>query len=260
MADLPAPNAGAADWPEPADDLSRIAGWIRAWRAGGALNRPVFALYAGPFAEPGHVARTRELMESVAAGGAPVSRAVQHLGAGLDVFDLAIDRVLGDVAIGPAMSERECAATMAFGMEALAKQPDLLVVGALGDRAAVTAAGLIEALAASPNDDPLDVLRRRGGRESAAIVGAILAARVQRVPVLLEGYPAAAAAAVLHAIDPGVLAHCRAGSDGGDEACRALFGSLGLWAFDLPSAPPDGTGSAVALCIVKLACATAPPG
>ena len=44
-------------------------------------------------------------------------------------------------------------------------------------------------------DDPLEVLRRLGGREIAAIAGAIFAARLQRIPVVLDGYTSAPAAA-----------------------------------------------------------------
>ena len=58
--------------------------------------------------------------------------------------------------------------------------------------------------------DPLEVLRRLGGREIAAMVGAILAARIERTPVLLDGFVACAAAAVLNAIDPATLDHCMA--------------------------------------------------
>lgn len=41
--------------------------------------------------------------------------------------------------------------------------------------------------------DPLAVLARLGGREIAAMAGAILAARLQRVPVVLDGYVATSA-------------------------------------------------------------------
>ena len=59
--------------------------------------------------------------------------------------------------------------------------------------------------------DPLEVLRRLGGREIAAIAGAILAARLQRIPVILDGYVTTAAAAILHACDPDAIDHCLAG-------------------------------------------------
>ena len=250
--------------------LEQVVSWIAAWRGSATLHRPVIALYAGAHAGQGDVAETRAQMEAIAAGGAPVSRAALHLGAGLDVFDLALDRPVADLAQGPTMSERECAATMAFGMEALAKQPDLLVLGALGGgtgRAAAALAAALGGVEAGPElvgavdrarteADPLQLLRQLGGRETAAICGAIVAAASQRVPVLLDGYPAAAAAAVLHAVEPGAIAHCRVGQVGAQPGHRALALRLGLPPlFDLGIALEDGTGSTAALSLIKLACA-----
>jgi nicotinate-nucleotide--dimethylbenzimidazole phosphoribosyltransferase len=263
MADLPAPDpdararldrrAGGEAARASLGDLGDIAGWIADWRGRAVLNRPIIALYAGAHAGVDEVEVLRGLMEAVAAGQAPVCRAAGHLGAGLDVFDLAVDRPVGDPALGPAMSERECAATMAFGMEALAKQPDLLALGALGRGAAVAAAAIGRALDAP--GDPLELLRALGGRETAAIAGAILAARTQKVPVLLEGFGALAAAAVLHAADPAIIAHCRVGATAGGGR-RALLDRLGLTPLtDLKLTLEDGTGSTAALCLVKLACA-----
>ena len=254
--------------------LEPVVGWIAGWRGAAVLHRPIIALFAGAHAGS-DVAATRAELEAIAAGAAPVSRTAQHLGAGLDVFDLAIDRPVADPRLGPAMSERECAATMAFGMEALAKQPDLLVLGALGGGTSRAAAALAGALAdveieadlaaavgrahAEAGGDPLQLLRQLGGRETAAICGAIVAAGTQRVPVLLEGYPAAAAAAVLHAVSPAAIAHCRVGQVGGRPGHRRLVEQLGLGPlFDLGIALEDGTGSTAALSLIKLACALPP--
>ena len=255
--------------------LEPVIGWIAGWRGTPVLHRPIIALYAGAHAGVGDAAATRAQLEAIAAGAAPVSRAALHLGAGLDVFDLAIDRPVGDPRLGPAMSERECAATMAFGMEALAKQPDLLVLGALGGGVDFSAAALAcalsgeepsDVLAAAVNrardqaaNDPLQLLRQLGGRETAAICGAIVAAGSQRTPVLLDGYPAAAAAAVLHAVAPAAIAHCRVGQVGDAPGHGALLGRLGLASlFDLRIALGDGTGSTAALSLIKLACALPP--
>jgi nicotinate-nucleotide--dimethylbenzimidazole phosphoribosyltransferase len=261
--------------------LEPMIDWIGAWCGLSRLNRPVIALYAG-----GHAGvdpdETRAGMEAIAAGVAPVSRAAAHLGAGLDVFDLAIDRPVADPALVASMSERECAATLAFGMEALAKQPDLLVLGAIGAGADFSAEALAGALCgdlpdgfagpgaarlnaavtrarAEAGDDPLQLLRQLGGREIAAICGAIVAAGTERAPVLLDGYPAAAAAAVLHAIRPEAIAHCRVGQAIADPGYGHLLDKIGLSPLlDLGITLEDGTGSAAALGLVKLACALAP--
>lgn len=54
-------------------------------------------------------------------------------------------------------------------------------------------------------------MRRLGGREIAAMAGAILAARMQKVPVIIDGYVATAAAAILKAANPAALDHCLIG-------------------------------------------------
>ena len=56
--------------------------------------------------------------------------------------------------------------------------------------------------------DPLTLLAAVGGEELAAIAGAIVAARMGRIPVLLDGYACTAAAAVLFAADRRALDHC----------------------------------------------------
>jgi nicotinate-nucleotide--dimethylbenzimidazole phosphoribosyltransferase len=281
ISDLPA--AGEA-WLEPDPALGRlgdIAVWLSRWQgtAKPRINRPIVALYAGAQAggDPG---ATRARLELVAAGGAVINAIAQAGGAGLEAFDLAVDRAVGDFAQGPAMSERECAATMAFGMEALAKQPDLLILGAIDGGAQASAAAIALALfggAASDWTDteadaigravarlhaevgaqapPLEILRQLGGRETAAIAGAILAARSQGVPVLLDGYAVTAAAAALAAVDPRTVEHVMAGHVSSEPGHRLLLQRLGLEPLlDLGLSAGEGTGGAAALALVKLAC------
>ena len=226
--------------------LGALAEWIIAWRGDATLRRPILALYAGAHAGE-DVGEARAFMEQVAAGDHAVSRAAAHLGAGLDVYDLALDRPLPP-APAPAMSERECAATMAFGMEVMAKQPDILVLVGFGPGADASARAVIAAIQAGA-DDPLGVLQTLGGRESAAVAGAIIAARTQRIPVLLDGLPALAAGMALRAHDPAATDHVR-------WAGPAGVASLGQLP-DLGVTRADGTAALAALCLIKFACAMA---
>ena len=187
------------------------------------------------------------------------------------------------------MDEAACVATIAFGMEAIAAGCDVLCVGEMGIAnttpaaaiylalyggaaadwvgrgAGVDDAGLKRKIAAVETavalhkghlKDPLEVLRRLGGREIAAIVGAILAARLARIPVILDGYVATAAAAILHALDPAALDHCVAGhrspEGGHGEALRRISKPPLL---ELNMRLGEGTGAALALGIVKAAVA-----
>jgi nicotinate-nucleotide--dimethylbenzimidazole phosphoribosyltransferase len=102
--------------------------------------------------------------------------------------------------------------------------------------------------------DPLEVMRRLGGRELAAMAGAILAARLQRIPVIIDGYVAGAAAAVLWALRPDALAHCVAGHLSAEPAHRRLLEKLGLRPLvDLGMRLGEGSGAAMAAGIVKAA-------
>ena len=234
--------------------LGRIGAWLSRWQAGPRLQvrRPIVALYAGGYPDV-PAAETRARLEAVAAGGAPVNALAQAIGAGLEAFDLAIERPVGDFAKGAAMSARECAATMAFGMEVMAKQPDLLVLGAVGQGGGAGNAALAKALA--DGAEPLESLQRLGGRETAAMAGAILAARSQGTPVLLDGFGAAAAAGVLAAVDPGAILNAMAAQAPADPVLAVLLARLGLEPVtDLGLEVGDGASGAAAAAIVRLAC------
>ena len=102
--------------------------------------------------------------------------------------------------------------------------------------------------------DPLEVLRRLGGRELSAMAGAILAARMERVPVLIDGYVATAAAAVLFKLDPPALDHCLAAHFSAEPAHRKLLAKIGKEPLlDLGMRLGEGSGAALAAGIVKAA-------
>ena len=192
--------------------------WLAAWPGPspqrGALRRvqrPLVAAYCASYAiAPDAPARARARLEHLAAGGGAAAGMARALGAGVEVFDLALDQPSPHPTghVGDMMGARALAATLAFGMEAVAKGPDLLILTAETEGADVAAANLLAALAAGEGE-PLRLLRRHGGREIAALAGAILAAGAERIPVILDGAPARAAAATLTALRPGALDHAR---------------------------------------------------
>ncbi|MDR7229868.1 nicotinate-nucleotide--dimethylbenzimidazole phosphoribosyltransferase [Caulobacter sp. BE264] len=260
--------------------LAETSAWLTAWsgKTPPAVNRPVVALYAGARQGVGPRGWARERLEAIAAGGATVSRLAGVQGAGLEAFDLAIDRPSPDMVAKASMSEKEAAATMAFGMEALAKQPDLLIPGVIVAEPARTAAAVCLALFGGEasdwsddpepvsaavarargegmGDDPLEILRQLGGRETAAVAGAILAARVQKVPVLLDGYAACAAAAIVQAIEATAIDHCLAAHVSPATGHARLLARLGKSPLlTLETNDEEGVGGVSALALVKLAC------
>lgn len=259
------------------------------------IDRPLVCVFAGNHgvvaqgvsAYPQAV--TRQMLENFAAGGAAINQICAAFDLGFKVFDLALDLPTGDFSTEDALDERACVATMAFGMEALAGGADLLCLGEMGIGNTTSAAAIYAALYgggaamwcgrgtgvddaglkrkvaaveaglahhAAHLGDPLEVLRRFGGREMAAICGAILAARLQRIPVILDGYVVCAAAAILHALEPSALDHCLAGHLSAEGAHREVLARLGkqpLLALDMRLG--EGTGAALAASLVKAAAA-----
>lgn len=275
--------------------LEEIASWMAAWQGRDVprIERPVVAVFAG---NHGVVAQgvaaypqsvTKQMVANFQAGGAAVNQICKTFDLGLKVFELALDHPTRDITADAALDEADCAATMAYGMEAIAGGCDLLCVGEMGIGNTTIAAAIAHGLHGGTAEewvgpgtgvdaeglkrkadavrraallhkphlgDPLEVLRRLGGRELAAMAGAILGARMQRVPVLIDGYVATAAAAVLHKANPSALDHCMAGHVSAEPAHRALLEKVGLRPLlDLGMRLGEASGAALAAGIVKAA-------
>jgi nicotinate-nucleotide--dimethylbenzimidazole phosphoribosyltransferase len=104
--------------------------------------------------------------------------------------------------------------------------------------------------------DPFDILRCLGGQELAAICGAVMAARLARTPVLLDGFACTAAAAALHAVDPHALDHCLVAHVSAEPGHRRLLQAIGKPPLlDLGMRLGEASGAALAISIVKAAIA-----
>jgi nicotinate-nucleotide--dimethylbenzimidazole phosphoribosyltransferase len=107
--------------------------------------------------------------------------------------------------------------------------------------------------------DPLSVAAALGGRELAAILGAALAARRRRVPVVLDGFVSTAAVAPLVKLRADALDHALAGHVSAEAGHRMLLGELGLKPLlDLDMRLGEASGAAVAVLVLRaaLACHT----
>ena len=305
LSDMPGPDAAAIAAVRERDQfltkppgalgrLEEIAEWLAAWTGRPpAVTRPLVAVFAGnhgvtrqgvsPY--PSDV--TAQMVANFAAGGAAINQICIAHDLGLKVFDLALELPTGDITEEPALDERACAATMAFGMESIAGGTDLLCVGEMGIGNTTIAAAICYGLYGGSAEewtgpgtgaqgeglarkidaveravtfhkahlgDPLELLRRLGGREIAAMAGAILAARMERIPVIVDGYVATAAAAVLHAADDTALDHCMIGHVSAEAGHIRLVEKLGKEPLlSLGMRLGEGTGAALAAGIVKAA-------
>jgi nicotinate-nucleotide--dimethylbenzimidazole phosphoribosyltransferase len=275
--------------------LEEIAEWLAAWqhRAPPRVEKPVVAVFAG---NHGVVAQgvaaypqavTAQMVANFQAGGAAINQICRAFDLGLRIFELALEKPTRDITEDAALDEAECAATIAYGMEAIAGGTDLLCIGEMGIGNTTIAAAICHGLyGGEPEDwvgpgtgvdaeglkrkadavrcavarhrdhldDPLEVLRRLGGRELAAMTGAILAARQERVPVILDGYVATAAAAIIHAMRPDGLDHCMAGHCSAEPAHRRLLGKIGMTPIlDLGMRLGEASGAAMAAAVVRAA-------
>jgi nicotinate-nucleotide--dimethylbenzimidazole phosphoribosyltransferase len=105
-------------------------------------------------------------------------------------------------------------------------------------------------------DDPLAVAAALGGRELAAIAGAVLAARRHRIPVLLDGFVATAAMLPLARLAEGMPDHCRAGHVSAESGHRELLRELGLAPLlDLNMRLGEASGAGVAILLLRAALA-----
>ena len=225
----------------PTGNIAEIGRWMAGWQANARPNirRPVVALFAASHAVAANldnglqISQVTELVEEVQARSGPVAKACRRAELGLKVFELALELPVEDFSVAATMAETDCAATIAYGMEATTDGCDLLVVrgvaaGGQASTTAITAALLGEdnfldqrrnpaeidivgkavATHKSHFRSPLELLRRLGGREAAAIAGAIMAARLQRVPVILDGSQAVCVALLLERLRQGIADHC----------------------------------------------------
>jgi len=222
-------------------------------------------------------------------GKAAINQICAAYGIGLSVFDLAVEMPSGNIAVEDAFEDaRALAATMAFGLEAVAGGTDCLGLGEMGIGNTSVAAGLFAALFGGDvadwcgagtgvegaalerkiavvervvarvegERDPLILLQKIGGREIAAMAGAILAARSQKVPVVIDGFVSTSAAAIVHALSPDAISHCVFAHRSAEQAHGKALHALGVHPLlDLDMRLGEGTGAALAIGVIKAAAA-----
>jgi nicotinate-nucleotide--dimethylbenzimidazole phosphoribosyltransferase len=235
---------------------------------------------------------TAQMVANFASGGAAINQLARTAGAQLRVIPLELDWPTADFTEQPALGEQEFLAAVNAGYEAVSPQCDLVCLGEMGigntTAAAAIAAALFggggarwagrgtgvdeEGLArkrtvidralrrhAALLDDPLAIAAALGGRELAAILGATLAARRQRIPVLLDGFVCTAAVAPLAKLRSDTLAHVQAGHVSAEAGHRILLEELSLKPLvNLDMRLGEASGAAVALLLLRaaLACHT----
>jgi nicotinate-nucleotide--dimethylbenzimidazole phosphoribosyltransferase len=259
------------------------------------LDRVTIAVFAGNHGVAARgvsaypQAVTEQMVANFAGGGAAINQIAKLAGASLKVVPIELNRPTRDFTVAPAMDADEFLNAVDVGYRAVPADSDLLAVGEMGIANTTTAAMLCTALLGGGaarwagrgtgvddaglarkraaietaldfhraiSGDPLAVAAALGGRELAAIAGAILAARHYRVPVLLDGFVATAAIVPLARLNAGILDHCRAGHVSAESGHRALLAELGLDPLlDLNMRLGEASGAGVAILLLRAALA-----
>ena len=232
---------------------------------------------------------TEQMVLNFQSGGAAINQLSSCFGARLDVHALQLDRPTADFTQGPAMSEDECVEALKTGWAAVDKTSDLLVTGEMGIGNTTSAAAIALALYGGSGADwagrgtgvddaglsrkakvieagldanpqaagnGFEALRCLGGRELAAMVGAIAHARMLRIPVILDGFICTAAAAALAHAVPGALDHAVAGHVSAEAAHKAILDQIDkkpLLSMDMRLG--EGSGAALAISMLQAAVA-----
>ncbi|CAN7191460.1 nicotinate-nucleotide--dimethylbenzimidazole phosphoribosyltransferase [Devosia sp. LjRoot3] len=287
-----------AELTKPAGSLGRLeelVEFLARWqhRQTPRLENPMVTIFAGNHgvADQGVSAFPQDVTAQMVAnftnGGAAISQICGLHEINLRVFELALELPTGDITQEAALDDQMCAATIAYGMEAVAGKPDIIGLGEMGIGNTTIAAAIFAALYGGTGADwagrgtgvddagyarkvnaidqalalhqdalghPLSILARLGGREVAAMLGALIAARHQKVPVVIDGYVATAAAAIAHAVNPEAIDHClfaHVTSEGAHARVLEHMGKAPL--LDLGMHLGEGTGAALGVVLAKTA-------
>ncbi len=234
---------------------------------------------------------TVQMVANFAAGGAAINRLCETFGVDLSVHPLELGQPTEDITRTAAMDETAFVAAFTAGFAAVGagEEPfDLLCLGEMGIGNTTVAAALCHGLYGGTASDwcgpgtgldepgvaekaavvaaavgrhadggvPMELARRLGGRELAAIAGAVVAARLRRVPAILDGFVCTAAAAPLEVARPGALDHCLVGHVSTEPGHRRLLARLGKRPLlDLDMRLGEASGAVLAVAIVRAAAA-----
>jgi nicotinate-nucleotide--dimethylbenzimidazole phosphoribosyltransferase len=271
--------------------LEDLAIWYAGWRGQAAptLENPQVIVFAGNHgvtvqgvsAFPAEV--TAQMVYNFEAGGAAINQLSKAFGATMSVHAIDLDTPTADFTTAAAMSEAEVVVALKTGWDSVDVNADLLVCGEMGIGNTTSAAAIACALyggqgadwvgrgtgvddagltlKASVVDrgvalhlgvDALNILQCLGGREVAAITGAIARARVESIPVILDGFICTAAASVLEKTSAGALDHCVAGHVSAEQAHKRLLNHLGKEPLlSLGLRLGEGSGAALAIGVLK---------
>ncbi len=235
---------------------------------------------------------TIAMLQNFQNGGAAINQIAGAVDADFVAYDLQLEQPTKDFTKEPAMTEQACAHAISYGMMAIDDKVDVIVPGEMGIGNTASAAAIYHALYGGKAKDwvgrgtgvddviydnkvslikksvqlhqpyfqgdyrSLEILRHLGGFEIAAMVGCIMAARIAKVAVILDGFVSCAAAAILHDIDKDYINHCIVGHVSAEQAHQYVLKKIDKEPIlDLNMRLGEASGGATAIAILKIALA-----
>ena len=183
-----------------------IGGWQQSFLIGCAaiqgrfpirLNHPRVCVFAGIYssASADAVESLRTEVKILSSGQGRLPELCQKSDCDLRLYEMNLSTAT--------KNEAEAAHAIAYGMTAVDAGVDLMIVQAMQAGGGDAYDALLHS-----DSDALDQIASGGGREMAGIAGAILAARMARVPVILDGMHASIIGAALSKLYPTLTDHC----------------------------------------------------
>ena len=247
-----------------------------------AGNHGVVAQGVNPY--PAEV--TAQMVENFRNGGAAINQLCRLANADLRVIAMDLDRPTADFTRGMALEVSDLVASIQTGKDAVDPQADVIILGEMGIGNSTVAAALAAATFGGSAEDwvgpgtgaddavmankiravtvglkrhkgaatAASILGSYGGREQAAICGAVIRARDLGIPVILDGFICSAAAGVLLVNDRAALDHCLIGHESAEPGHRRLIAVMNKTpVVGLDMRLGEGSGAAVALLILRAA-------
>lgn len=260
------------------------------------INHPLCLIFAGNHgvaaqgvsAFPSEV--TAQMVANFSHGGAAINQLTRAAQAELQVHPIDLDTPTADFTTGPAMTGDEMLHAMTIGAEAVKDEADILLVGEMGIANTTSATAIAMAVFGGDasqwagrgtgiDDDGLKrkqnavtaalkanaaelghgagIMASLGGRELAAIAGAVMEARMRRLPVLVDGFITTAALLPFYHDNRAFLDHCiisHRSAEPGHALMLEKTGKTPLIDFNLRLG--EGSGAALALPIIRAAAET----
>ena len=233
---------------------------------------------------------TEQMVKNFMNGGAAINQLCNLSNIKLSVIPISLENPTKDFSEEKAMNPDETLSAMKLGYNSVPKKCDLLLLGEMGISNTTSATAIACALfktsvkkwtglgtgISEKNlknkisviqkglklhgkkfDSVIKILSCFAGREMAAIVGSIIAARVRGIPILLDGFVSTASAATLTIFNKNILEHCLISHLSSEPGHKGIILKLKKEPIlDLNMRLGEASGGGVASLIIKAAVVT----